>query len=153
MNKDDGHHEVGAPSMHRPDEPAKRHLVIQSLQAAPCFARRGHINQRQQNSRHQLKQKNCERGAPEDVEPARRVSRHGMLSSLANGCRELQTVVKPFADLLDHAHGSFSDDRLATGSPGVGNCPALIVSTPFSTLYEYSNSPRSGGPDAREPSR
>ena len=38
MNEDDGDHEVGAPSMHRADEPAKRNLMIQGLQAAPCFA-------------------------------------------------------------------------------------------------------------------
>src|SRR5882724_8290436 len=111
--------------------------MIQGLQAAPGFAARGHINERQQDSGHQLQEKDCERGAAEDVEPTCSVSRHGMLSSLANGCRELQTVVKPFADLLDHAHGGFSTDRLATGSPGVGNWPALIVSTPFSILYGY----------------
>src|SRR5258708_22275226 len=153
MNKDDGHHEVGAPSMHRANEPAKHHLMIQGLQAAPCFSRRGNIDKCQQNSSHQLQEKDGERGAAEHVEPARRISRHRMFGDLANGCRELQTMVKPFTDLLDHAHGGFSADRLATGSPGVGNWPALIVSTPFSILYGYSKSPRSGGPDARAPSR
>jgi len=39
-----------------------------------------------------------------------------MLSSLTNRCRELQTVIEPFADLLDHAHGGFSADTFATGS-------------------------------------
>src|SRR5277367_134963 len=135
--------------MHCADEPAKGNQMIQGLQAAPCFTRRGNINKRQQNSGRQLYDENSECSATEDIEPTRRLSRHRMFNSLANGCRELQTVVKPFANLLDHAHGSFSADRLATGSPGVGNCPALIVSTPFSILYAYSKSPRSGGPDAR----
>ena len=89
---------------------------------------------RQQNSGRQLYEENGERSATKDIEPARRISRHGMFHGVANGCRELQAVVKPIADSLDHAHGGFSDDRLATGSPGVGNCPALIVSTPFSIL-------------------
>src|SRR6266853_5355267 len=97
MNKDDGHHEVGAPSMHRADEPAKRYLMIQGLQAAPCFARRGNINKRQQNSGHQLYEENGERGAAEHVEPTRRISRHRMFRGLKNGCCELQTVVEPFA--------------------------------------------------------
>jgi hypothetical protein len=44
MNQDDGDHEVGAPSVHGADEPAKRDLMIQGLQAAPGFAGRGDIN-------------------------------------------------------------------------------------------------------------
>ena len=99
-------------------------------------------------------------GAPSDLyrphrgEPCdRRVARHGMAGCFANRRCELQAMVEPFANFPDHAHGDFSDVRLATGSPGVGSCPASIVSTPFSILYGYSKSPRSGGPDAREPSR
>src|SRR5690242_6072779 len=99
MTKDNGHHEVGTPSMHGADEPVKRHIMIHCLQAAPCFARRGNINKRQQNSGHQLYEENGERGTAEYVEPSRRISRHRMFGDLANGCCELQTVVKPFADL------------------------------------------------------
>ena len=97
--------------MHGADEPAKRDLMIQSLQAAPCFAGRGHINQRQQNSGDNLQKKDGERGAAKDVEPARRVSRHGMFSGLANRRCELQAMVEPFADSLDQAHGGFSEVR------------------------------------------
>ncbi len=98
MNEDDGHHEVGAPSVHRADEPAERHLMIQGLQAAPCFASRGNINKRQQNSGDDLQEENGERGATEDVEPARRISRDRMFGDLANRRCELQAVVEPFAD-------------------------------------------------------
>src|ERR1700693_614516 len=153
MNQDNGDHEVGAPSVHGEDEPAKSDGVIQRQQAAPCFAGRGHINKRQENSSGQLQKKYGESGASEDVEPARRVARHGMAGRFANRSCQLQTMVEPFANFRDHAHGGFSPDRLATGSPGVGNWPASIVSTPFSIWYAYSKSPRSGGPDAREPSR
>src|ERR1700722_7138021 len=81
-----------------------------------------------------------------------------MAGRFANRSSQLKAMIEPFADLLnrphtDHAHGGFSAVRLATGSPGVGSCPASIVSTPFSILYGYSKSPRSGGPDARDPSR
>ena len=38
MNENNRHHEVGAPSMHGANEPAERHLMIQSLQTAPSFA-------------------------------------------------------------------------------------------------------------------
>ena len=47
--------------------------------------------------------------------------------------------------------GGRSLDASADG-PGVGISPALISSIPRSTRYGYSNRPRSGGPDAREPS-
>jgi hypothetical protein len=96
-------------------------LMIQGLQAAPGFAGRRHINKSQQNSRDQLQEKHGERSAAEDIEPACRVARHGMLDGFANGRSELQAVVEPFANVLDHAHGGFSEVRLATGSPGVGN--------------------------------
>src|ERR1700678_2268730 len=153
MNQDNGDHEVGAPSVHGADEPAKRNLMIQGLQAAPCFPRRGHINKSQQNSGNQLQNKYGESGAPEDIEPARRAARHGMAGRFSNGRCQLKAMIEPFANFPDQAHGGLSEVRLATGSPGVGSCPASIVSTPFSILYGYWKRPRSGGPDAREPSR
>ena len=91
----------------RADEPAERHLMIQSLQAAPCLAGRGHVNQRQQNSGDQLQNEDGERGAAKHVEPARRVARHGMFGGFANRRRELQAMVEPFANFRDQAHGGF----------------------------------------------
>ena len=67
--------------MARMNQPSA-HLMIQGLQAAPCFAGRGHINKRQQNSGHQLQKKDGESGAAEHVEPTRRIARHGMFRPL-----------------------------------------------------------------------
>ena len=101
MNQNNRHHEVGAPSVHRADEPAERHLMIQSLQAAPCLAGRGHVNQGQQNSGHKLEKEDGERRAAEHVEPARRVPWHGMFGGFANRRRELQAMVEPFSNLAN----------------------------------------------------
>ena len=99
VNQNNRHHEIGAPSMHRTNEPAERHLMIQSLQAAPRLAGRGHVNQCQQNSGHKLEKEDGERRAAEHVEPARRVPRHGMFCGFANRRRKLQAMVEPFSDL------------------------------------------------------
>src|SRR5262249_52820293 len=64
-----------------------------------------------------------------------------------------QPRVEPFADLREpHAHDDFPLVRNAVG-PGVGSSPAWIVSVPSTTFDGYSNRPRSGGPEARAPSR
>src|SRR5207253_11470155 len=123
-----------------------------------------------------------ERRAAKYVEPARRVARYRMLRRFSNRSGELQATVKPLPDLSDHAHvfvflskafvsleadnllsmetnsfraphGALFPKREAVGDPGVGNSPARIVTIPSCTLYGYSNSPRSGAPEAREPSR
>src|SRR5260370_24055047 len=104
MDEDNCHHEVRAPSMHCADEPAQSHIVIQSLQAAPCLACRWDVDEGQQNSGDELEKKDGERRAAKYVEPARRVARHWMFGNFANGIRELQATIKPFADLSDHAH-------------------------------------------------
>ena len=103
VNENDRDHEVGAPSVHRADEPAERHMVIQSLQAAPRLAGRGNIDQRQQNSGDKLEKEDGERRAAEDVKPTCRVARHGMFRGLANGCRQLQAMVEPFPNLFDQS--------------------------------------------------
>ena len=119
MNQDDGNHEVGAPSVHGADEPAKRNLMIEGLQAAPCFTGRRNINEGQQNSRYQLQDEDGERGTAEDVEPTRGVARHGMFGRFTNRRCQLQAVIEPFADFRDHAHGGFSEEDLPPGRPGL----------------------------------
>src|SRR5258708_3028166 len=104
-----------------------------------------------------------------------------MLSGFTDGGSELQPSVEPLPELFDQAHvflfprkgsasraadslppsmetksflaphGDFSVSR-AIAPPGVGNSPAWMVRIPSCTLVGYSNSPRSGGPEAREPS-
>ena len=119
----------------RADEPAERDVVVEGLQAAPGFRGRGHINQRQQNSGHELQQEDGQRGAAEHVPPARRIPRHGMFGRFANRRRKLQATVEPFADSADHdAHGGFSPVSSAIAAPGVGSSPAWMVIRPFSTL-------------------
>ena len=111
--------------MHRADEPAERHLMVQSLKTAPCLAGRGHVNQRQQNSGDKLEKEDGERRAAEHVEPARRVPRHGMFGGFANRRGKLQAMVEPFPNACQSdAHGGFSPVRDAIAAPGVGNSPA-----------------------------
>src|SRR5258708_27335579 len=98
--------------MHGADKPAERYLMVQSLQAAPCFARRGHVNQSKKNSGHKLKEEHGERRAAKDVEPARRASWHGMFDGFANRRCQLQAMVEPFPDPCNQAHGGFSKDRV-----------------------------------------
>jgi hypothetical protein len=76
-----------------------------------------------------------------------------MLGNFADGRGKLQSLVEPFSNLCNQAaHGGFFPKREAVGDPGVGNSPASMVTRPFSTLYGYWNNPRSGGPEARDPS-
>src|SRR5262249_7171114 len=152
VNENNRHHEVRAPSVQRADEPTESHVVVQGLKTAPRLAGRRDVNQRQKNSRHELQDEYSEGGATENIKPTCRVSRHWMFSGLADGCCELQAPIKPFSNLCHPAHGGFFPERAAL-NPGVGSSPAWMVINPFSTLCGYSKRPRSGGPDAREPSR
>src|SRR5215475_1438570 len=125
VDQDNRHHEIRSPPMHRSDEPAKGNLMIQRLQAAPRFAGRWHINQREQDSRDELQNKDSERSAAEDVPPASSVSRYRMLNGFADRCRQLQTLVEPLSDFANHeTHGGFSPVSDAIAAPGVGNSPA-----------------------------
>src|SRR5246127_359286 len=154
VNQNNRDHEIRAPAMHGADEPAESDIVVECLQAAPRFRARRHINQREQNSRHNLQHEDRQRGAAKHVPPARRVPRHGMFGHCANWRRKLQSTVEPVANSSDHdAHGGFSPVSSAIAAPGVGSSPAWMVTSSFSTLYGYSKRPRFGGPEAREPSR
>lgn len=99
--------------------------MVQSLKTVPRLTGRGDVDQRKENSRHDLQDKYGERGATEDVPPACRVSRHWVFRGLANRSCELQAPIKPFSDLRNQAaHGGFFPKREAVGEPGVGNSPA-----------------------------
>jgi hypothetical protein len=153
VNKNNRHHEIGSPAMHGADEPTEGDVVIQGLQAAPCFLPRGHIHQREQDSRHNLQHEHRQRRTAEHIPPTGGIPRHGMIRDFANWPRKLEPMVEPGTDFLNHdAHGGLSPLSLAIDAPGVGSSPAWMVIRPFSILYGYSKSPRSGGPEAREPS-
>src|SRR6201997_2103929 len=105
MNKDNGHHEIGAPAMHSADEPAESDVMVQGLQTAPCFSSRGNIDQRKENSSHDLQNEHWQCRAPKDVPPASGISWHGMFGHLANRRRKLKAVVKPVSQFRNHSHG------------------------------------------------
>ena len=69
------------------NKPPERDAVIESLQAVPGLSRRRHVNQRKQNAGDNLKKKNSERGATEDVEPTRGIA--------GNGCPAVSRIVAP----------------------------------------------------------
>src|SRR5580698_2020080 len=111
--------------------------MIENLKAVPGLARGRHIEQRQQNSSDDLKQKHHERGAAEDVSPARALARDTVLERVADGFRKLQTRLEPGAKLFDYAHGDFPPEMLIrreVGAPVVGISPAWINRFPCSTL-------------------
>ena len=153
VNQNDGNHEVGAPTMERADVPTEGDGMIEGLQAVPGFAGGRHVDNGQQNAGDNLHDEDDEGGAAKDVKPTGRFSRHSMFRGFANGgpanCRRASNHspilrIKPMEI-------SLSESR-RVGFPGVGNSPALMKSFPSSILCGYSKRPRSGGPDAREPS-
>ena len=105
------------------DEPTESYVVVERLQAAPCFRSRWHVDHGQQNPRNNLQNEDCQRGTPEYIKPARCISWNGMLRGFANGTRQLQAALKPVSDLADQAHGSFFPTRPAL-DPGVNSSPA-----------------------------
>src|SRR5882724_7322216 len=138
--------------MQSSNEPAQRDLVIQHLEAIPSLAGRGHVNKSQQDPCDNLEHEHCKRGASENVEPARCLARHWMFRHFGYRRAELQALIEPRADLLYQAHVFVPLIWIRADGPGVGNSPALITRFPPSILYWCSNKPRSGGPDARDPS-
>src|SRR5262249_22686107 len=132
--------------------PPKRYVVVQSLETAPRFASRGDVDQSEKNPGHELQKEYGECSTTENVKPARRVSWHRVFGRFANRSCDLLRPVQPFSNLCRPAHGVLFPVRAAL-IPGVGSSPACMVTKPFSILCGYSKSPRSGGPEAREPSR
>src|SRR5438132_75321 len=152
VDEHDGDHEVRSPAVQRPDEPARRYVLIQGVQAAPRLPRRRDVDQGEEDPGDDLQNEDDERRASEDVEPARRLAWHGMRKDSLRGVRELDARVEPPADSFDQAHDGLRTDSCARELPGVGISPASRKRASPSTLYRYSNKPRSGGPEAREPS-
>jgi hypothetical protein len=75
-----------------------------------------------------------------------------MFGGFANHGAKLQALVEPIPDFTDQPHIGLTLVVFAVGLPVVAISPALIKSLPSSILYGYVNSPRGGGPEAREPS-
>jgi hypothetical protein len=105
VNQHDGNHEVRSPAVHRAEEPAKCQLVIQNVQAIPCLSGGGHVDQRKQDTRHNLKHEQDKGGTPKDIPPTGCLIGDGVESHLFDGLAELQTVIKPGVQSLQPAHG------------------------------------------------
>ena len=134
MDQDDGDHEVRTPAMQGPNEPPESDAVIENLQAVPGLSRGRHVNQRKQNAGDDLKQENGERGAAEDVKPARGITRDRVPGRFANRRAKLEALVEPGADSSDQAHGGLTPLIFAVGLPVVGISPPLMKSFPSSIL-------------------
>ena len=137
VDQDDRDHEIRAPAVQSANEPAERDLVIENLQAVPCFSRGGHIKEREQNAGDKLEHEHRERGAAENVSPACGLARDRVLHGLPDRRGKLQARIEPVAHFLDQAHGGFPAEmliRLAVGAPVVGISPAWINRFPCSTL-------------------
>jgi hypothetical protein len=85
--------------MDRAQQPAKRDVVVQELQALPGVRGGRRIDQRQQNSRHDLQPEQDGRAAAEDVPPARRVGRNRVLGRLDRRLPQSQAEFQPVVDL------------------------------------------------------
>src|SRR6266566_6726338 len=151
VNQDDRQHEIRAPPVERPNKPSQGDLGVQNLQASPSLAGGRDIDEGEEDSREKLESEYSESRAAEDIKPTRCFTRHGVLHRLADQRAELKPLIEPCANVFDQAHGGLVR-RNAAELPGVGISPALMNSFPFWILKRYSNRPRSGGPDAREPS-
>ncbi len=139
VDEHEGDHEVGAPAVHRPQEPAQRLLGVEDEQAPPGLVGRRHVDEREADAGDDLNEEERERAAAEDVQPARRAPGHAMLRGVLQRRSELEAPVEPGEHGADHAHGtppSHPPAGRADAStwPSVGIMPARIQSRPFSTL-------------------
>ena len=97
MDEDDRDHEIRAPAVQGANEPAERDLVIENLQAVPCFSRGGHIKEGEENAGDKLEHEHSERGAAKDVSPACGLARDRVLHRLPDRRGELKPLIEPVA--------------------------------------------------------
>jgi hypothetical protein len=108
--------------------------VIENLETVPSLSRGRHVNQGKKNAGDDLKKKNGERGAAEDVKPTRGITGDRVPCRFANGGAKLEPLVEPGADSSDQAHGCLTPFPFALGLPVVGISPPLMKSFPSSIL-------------------
>src|SRR5262249_37770167 len=145
VQRHDGDHRIRAPEMQRAQEPAERSLEVQIEQALIRAVGRGDVDERETDARRDLQHEQRERRAAEDVPPARRAARHRVVGA---GPHRAAEASPPLEQAERETQGSASH----TGLESVGNWPPRTQSAPSRTRYSYSNKPRGGGPEAREPS-
>src|SRR5439155_21975744 len=121
-------------------------LEVQIEQALIRAVGGRHVDERQTDAGCDLQRKQRERRAAEDVPPARRAPRNRMIHDRRDGATEARALLEPAECRTDPTL------RAHTGLESVGNWPPRTQSAPSRTWYSYSNNPRGGGPEAREPS-
>ena len=181
VDEHDGDHEIGPPAMHRTQIPAQGDVVVEQVEAAPRLAGGRTIDQGQQNPRDNLQNEQDRGGTAEYIHPTGVVGWGGMRSGVYGRLDEAETMLKPsvclqslFGGACFHpSHGfnlgstgrssssadggaiwtrglDFSEQEACVASVGIS--PAWMESALPSSLYLYSKRPRSGGPEALEPS-
>ena len=121
-------------------EPAQFLLIVQELKASVGFTGGRDINQGQQDPGQYLDREAKEGHTPENVEPAGAAFRDWMAAGRLPDFDEVEPPLEPHRHVNQRA-----DDRsfLSTysfyvGLAKVGRTPALICSSPFSTLCSYT---------------
>ena len=99
VDEDDGDHEIRSPAVHGAQKPAERDLVIENVQAVPRLARRGDIDQSQQNAGEDLQEEQRERRAAKDVPPACGLARNLVQHGVLDRAFELKAALKPGVDV------------------------------------------------------
>ena len=124
-------HEVRAPAVHGAQEPAERLLVVEGLQAVPGLVGRRHVDEREADAGDDLEHEERQRGAAEDVPPARRAARHADASAAvadrrAPSCsRCVEPVARPRGSGARRAPSAC--ERSPSAPPSVGICRRWIA--------------------------
>ena len=105
VEEDDRHHEVGAPAVHRAQEPAEGLLVVEDLQALEGLVRRRHVDEGEADAGDDLQHEEDHARAAEDVPPARGAAGHGVRRGFVDGGAHLEALVQPRPHGADQAHG------------------------------------------------
>ena len=141
VDEHNGDHEVGAPAVHRAQEPAERQLMIEHVQAVPGMSAGRHIHDRQKNAGDDLKHEQCKGRAAEDIPPACGIAWYRVKHRVFDRRLQLQPELKPVIDLLQPVHVPRPLVLLSTGRTllasvaSVGICPALMCNWFPATLY------------------
>src|SRR5665213_1366744 len=144
--------------------------MVQNQQASIGIVRRRAVDQRKQDACYHLEHEQHRSRAAKDVPPACVAGGRGMLRGFGERLDESEAMFKPSIALHCGFHSALLQachEDLASAVVGamftsgflphdacvarVGMSPAWMTSACPTTLYLYSKSPRSGGPEARSP--
>src|SRR5262250_735922 len=81
--------------MHAAQEPTEWGLKVQIEQALICAVGGCHVHEGKTDSRRDLQHEERQRRAAEDVPPARRAARYGMVENRRDGAAEARSLLEP----------------------------------------------------------